>query len=296
MDYKWKKISQEEAAKIIETSQSYREASHKLGYKNNNIESIQKMCDFYHLDCSHFLGQRKYNNLQGQKFGRLTVKEKTEKRSGRHIVWRCQCDCGTIIEVSSNQLLRNKTQSCGCYHKEIISNNLIGQRFGFLLVIAATEQRTNRGQIIWKCKCDCGNICEKSTDALVSGNTSSCGCKQFSRGEEKIASLLQKANIDFVRQKTFEDCYILAGHLLSFDFWVQNSYCIEFDGEQHFRPVDFFGGEERFQRQKEYDLYKDEYCFINNIPLIRIPFTKLKTLELKDLQVETTDFLIRKEK
>ena len=48
---------------------------------------------------------------------------------------------------------------------------------------------------------------------------------------------------------------------------------IEYDGEQHFKPIEFFGGEEAFQKQQERDQKKDEWCKENNIPLLRIPYT-----------------------
>jgi len=58
-------------------------------------------------------------DLTGQKFGRLTVIEKTGKRLCGHIVWKCQCECGNIAEVMGRNLLTGHTKSCGCLEKEI---------------------------------------------------------------------------------------------------------------------------------------------------------------------------------
>lgn len=63
----------------------------------------------------------RYNikDLTSQKFGRLTVLEKTDKRQdGGSIVWKCKCDCGNIVEISSKRLRNNINLSCGCYQKE----------------------------------------------------------------------------------------------------------------------------------------------------------------------------------
>lgn len=62
----------------------------------------------------------KYNvrNLKGKKFGKLTVLESTDKRQDSCIVWKCQCDCGNIVEVSSKRLINGINMSCGCYQKE----------------------------------------------------------------------------------------------------------------------------------------------------------------------------------
>lgn len=61
-------------------------------------------------------------DLKDQKFGRLTVIDRTDDyvaSSGRHYVrWRCLCDCGNITEVNGDALIRGKTRSCGCYKSE----------------------------------------------------------------------------------------------------------------------------------------------------------------------------------
>jgi hypothetical protein len=61
-------------------------------------------------------------DLLGQKFERLTVIEDMGSNCRGHAMWKCQCDCGNIIEkVIGNDLRNGKTLSCGCYHKDVIS-------------------------------------------------------------------------------------------------------------------------------------------------------------------------------
>lgn len=55
------------------------------------------------------------------------------------------------------------------------SRDIVGNRYGRLLVVAQTDRRRGR-HIIWECKCDCGATCSASSDALRSGDKSSCGC------------------------------------------------------------------------------------------------------------------------
>ena len=52
--------------------------------------------------------------------------------------------------------------------------NLVGQRFGRLVVIKRLENQKHR--VRWLCQCDCGNVTEKQGDALKSGKSRSCGC------------------------------------------------------------------------------------------------------------------------
>lgn len=67
----------------------------------------------------------------------------------------------------------------------MISLNLIGKRFGDLVVIAESPERKN-SQKCWICQCDCGN----TTPPILSGNlraghTTSCGCRKTKHGKYK---------------------------------------------------------------------------------------------------------------
>ena len=53
-------------------------------------------------------------DLVGKRFGKLTVLSPAELNSDKHLLWRCQCDCGNIINVRSQSLRNGDTRSCGC--------------------------------------------------------------------------------------------------------------------------------------------------------------------------------------
>lgn len=59
-------------------------------------------------------------DLTGQRFGRLVVKEYAGKNNLQRTQWRCQCDCGNETVVVAGSLMRGLTQSCGCYHREVV--------------------------------------------------------------------------------------------------------------------------------------------------------------------------------
>ena len=59
-----------------------------------------------------------------------------------------------------------------------------------------------------------------------------------------------------------------------YNYSKEHNTCIEFDGEQHFKSMKFFGGEKSFEKNKIRDLIKNEYCKNNNIKLIRIKFNE----------------------
>ena len=58
---------------------------------------------------------------------------------------------------------------------------------------------------------------------------------------------------------------------------------IEFDGEQHDKPISHFGGLERFEKQKKNDLIKNQYALSHNIPLVRIPYDMRHTMDFDAL-------------
>ena len=228
-------------------------------------------------------------DLKDKRFGKLIVLEKTIKRTkDRNIIWKCQCDCGNLCEVSTNNLIQGYTKSCGCLVKETMNNqsyalkDISGQRFGKLVALKPTNQRNKQGHVIWECKCDCGNITYADGVYLRQGDILSCGCLK-SIGEEKISKLLQQNNIYFEKEKTFG--INSKGGYYRFDFYVNNKYLIEYDGIQHFKESNPWNCKAR-------DIEKNIWCKDNNIPLIRIPYTQLDKLCLEDLLLETSNFIV----
>lgn len=94
-----------------------------------------------------------------------------------------------------------------------------------------------------------------------------------SYGERVIANYLTKNNIEFVRQYTHKDCKNDKSKCLRFDFYVESlNLLIEYDGEQHFRPIKFWGGDEIFEKVKLRDKIKNDWAYNNSINLIRFKY------------------------
>jgi hypothetical protein len=65
-----------------------------------------------------------FNDLTGNKYGRLTVVGLSPKKSGRKSFWVCKCICGNEHLVRSDSLKSGNVQSCGCLKKEQDRENL----------------------------------------------------------------------------------------------------------------------------------------------------------------------------
>ena len=50
--------------------------------------------------------------------------------------------------------------------------------------------------------------------------------------------------------------------------------CLEYDGEQHFKPLKFFGGKKKFDYRHRNDLIKNKFCKEAGIKLIRIKYNE----------------------
>ena len=74
-------------------------------------------------------------------------------------------------------------------------------------------------------------------------------------------------------QAKFDDLIGTGNRKLSFDFYVYTyNLLIEYQGEQHYRPVEYFGGIEQFKIQQEHDRRKREYAKNNDINLLEIRY------------------------
>ena len=100
----------------------------------------------------------------------------------------------------------------------------------------------------------------------------------ISKGELCVKLWLEENNIEYIQQYTFDNCR--DKQVLPFDFYLPTfNILIEYDGELHFYPIEYFGGQEKFERQQRHDKIKNEYCEKNNIPLLRIPYYKYNNIE-----------------
>lgn len=111
-----------------------------------------------------------------------------------------------------------------------------------------------------------------------------CPNCNLTKGESKIRDVLQKYDITYITQYIFKDCKYK--NSLRFDFYLpQNNTCIEYDGEQHFRYVNFNGSftekelEEQLEINRKRDIVKNDYCNKNNINLIRISYKDYDDIE-----------------
>lgn len=123
---------------------------------------------------------------------------------------------------------------------------------------------------------ECGEYFEIRPCNFLSGGR--CTVCRESKGERAVKDYLDKNNIQYEQEKSYKD--LVYERPLRFDFYLpEYNLLIEYDGEQHFRHVEYFGTYDNFIKLQERDELKNEYCLMNDIPLFRIPYTKLSDID-----------------
>lgn len=159
--------------------------------------------------------------------------------------------------------------------------------------VTIQKRKIIEGYTTLVCKCDkCGSEFDKKLGNLILNCPM---CSTNSKGEKSIKEWADKNGCEYKVQYKISECRNL--NPLPFDFAIfyeaELKYLVEFDGMQHYEPVDFFGGEEGFKERKRNDKIKNKYCKKNNIPLIRIPywdFDKVEEILSNEIVIELALF------
>lgn len=236
-------------------------------------------------------GGGKLRDLTGMTFGRLTVLERAGSSPDRKARWLCQCSCGKQTTTLGKLLISGKTQSCGCYNREILStikakDIVPGTRFGELIVLKNLGISNARKNRLFLCRCSCGQEVTVSGVDLRSGNTQSCGHIK-SRGETAIIHHLQDHNINFVSQWHHENFRLSSGWPCRFDFGIYKDtektkllFLLEYNGKQHYEASESgWNTAEATLRTQQRDAEKVKLCKEAGIPLEIIPYTDFDNLE-----------------
>ena len=134
-----------------------------------------------------------------------------------------------------------------------------------------------------KCKCLKDDYIWESYACNLLNGSASCPKCNMSVGENKIIEFMEKNNINYSRQKKFDDCK--DKYLLKFDIYDEDhNILIEFQGEQHYFPVDFETNNPekaniQFETLQKRDKIKSDFCKKNSIPLICIPYYERNNVE-----------------
>lgn len=237
-------------------------------------------------NCRYNKMRKTIRNLQEKRF----LEEFTEQSQGEYILLSKykqmkekvkvkHVKCGLVYEVAPIKFL-NGNRCPICVFKELgekyrITQEEFEKRVKELSndeIIVLGEYQNNRTKVKFKHKV-CGTEWETVPDVIFRG--SGCPICKASIGEKEISRFLRKKKIPYISQYRIDECR--NEFPLPFDFAVFDKndnllFLIEYDGIQHYEPIEFFGGEVALKRTQKNDAIKRNYCKRNGIPLITIPY------------------------
>lgn len=173
------------------------------------------------------------------------------------------------LYCSKEKYLKNVTKT----HEQFIKQ--VKEIHGDKYVVVSEYIKSDKHVQVYCNKCK--NIFSIKASHLTSGH--GCGVCTKSKGEEQIKIILNKLGCKYIREFRFDDCRGVK-KTLPFDFYMEEfNLCIEFQGIQHFEPVEMFGGQPQFETQQFNDNCKRKYCKDKNIYLLEIPYWDQKNIE-----------------
>ena len=211
---------------------------------------------------------RRSKVIHGDKFDYSMVEY---TRNSTPVFIKCN-DCGDICNIAPANHLSGR--SCPrCSKKKVPTNEEFIKRCS-----KKHKDRYDYSKVSYKnCKTKVEIICKKCDQSFMqtpSKHLFGRGCPHcnLSIGENRIIDFLDENEVSYETQKTFKDC-VNVGRL-KFDFYIEGLGCIEFNGKQHYQPVEFFGGVEEFLKNITRDSIKRSYCCTRGIPLHVIKYNE----------------------
>ena len=201
-----------------------------------------------------------------------------------------QCEKGHKWEASPNKIKQGR--GCPICKGDVLRKAFIKSQEQFINELndvnptleLVSQYNGMTKKITYRCKI-CGNLSTAIADKVIRMESSCHFCKS-SLGERIIMNYLRSNNIDYIPQKTFEGCKNI--NLLHFDFYLPKyNLCIEYQGEQHYRPVDFSytptqeskeKAQKKFIENQKRDEIKRFFCKSNGINLLEISYKEIKQI------------------
>ena len=254
-----------------------------------------------HQKCSNIaLGKKRTKSHEQFKNELLAINPNivlTSTYFGTHKKIGCHCKaCGHNWNAMPSNLTKAGCPKCGnvksgLFHKytdDTFSQKLRDSSVGSTLCgdYLGIFEKTK-----FKCLI-CGCVYEAIPHHVITGHTNCPECN-LSKGERKIYNFLKDNKINFEYEKKFSSLVGVNGGELSYDFYLPTyGKLIEYQGSQHERPIEYFGGDSYFKIQIEHDKKKREYARDNCIDLIEIwyyDYERIEEILIKELELETAE-------
>jgi very-short-patch-repair endonuclease len=228
----------------------------------NNLLTLQSRCDL------KYNGEYSIINIDGYVNNKSNITVRHNK-------------CGHIFTPRMDNFFNSSTKCPKCAGKCKLTIDEVKRRFhnlysdDYSLII---EDEPKNNDTLLTINHNCGNTWTAILSNILYKNTGCPFCK-ISRGERLIKTYLDDNKINYKMEYRFKD--LKNKRLLPFDFYLKDfNMCIEFDGIQHFEPIEFFGGQSSLDRNIIIDKMKTDFCISKGIELIRISYKDIGKIKV----------------
>jgi len=229
-------------------------------HTRNTIDSLIKRCKDINVDDYSIIDTSEYVNNKSK----ITVKHNI---------------CGYVFNPRIDNFFNKKSGCPKCASNIRLTIEEIKDKFyeihptGYKLEL---EEQPKNGRSLIKVIHDCGNSWFATLSNLLYNKTGCPFCK-MSKGEKLIKKYLDDNKILYRSEFRFTD--LKNSRPLPFDFYLPDyNMCIEYDGIQHFIPIEYFGGEKSLIYNQMIDKKKSDYCSEKGIKLVRLTYLDIKKI------------------
>ena len=251
-----------------------------------------------HNECGNVYKARPSNFLRGDRCPYCNGNHKKNDIQFQHEVYNLVGDSYTVLDpyINAKTKIRVKHNKCGNVYEVTPNNFFTGNRCPVCvnkhrveLITMTNDEFIRRSYSTWSNEYTilgnyinantkirvkhnkCGNIYMARPADFLRGH--GCPYCNSPKGELIILKILDNLNINYDYQKTFDN--LKDKDYLSYDFYIPSqSILIEYQGIQHYQPVDHFGGETKFKNQQKHDQIKLDYAKEHGYNLITVPYTE----------------------
>lgn len=283
-----KKLTYKEVKKIINSVGFKLISNEYIGASNPLIIRCSKGHEFkrsfskfrYNPTCPHCKKTRKLTLKEIQfEIGKYGYELLANKYKNNQTPLKMKCPNGHIINMTYGNFQQGRRCKCdpnkGHGGKKKLEYDFVKNYIESEGYVLLTDEYINTGT---KMLMSCDENHEFLMDFSHFKHGRRCPICNSSKGNKKVKVLLDDLNINYITEYKFKDCKFKKE--LPFDFYLPDyNCCIEYDGEQHFEIIKYFGGYNKFIDTKIRDTIKNIYCRDNNIDLLRIPYWEFDNIE-----------------
>lgn len=208
----------------------------------------------------------------------IVIKKPINKLSTDPIELQCK-KCGYIRKTTVDSFVNSTGKCPKCEIKNVkLTQEEVQQQIENITnhkIKMIGKYTNNVTSTLFKCN-DCGFVWKAKPGNIKTGTRCPKCMRKESHGERAIKEWLIKHNIDFIQEYSI-DCDGYREQRINF-YIPKKNLAIEYNGIQHYEPIEHFGGEKEFLKTQERDERKKRFCSQNNIDLLIIKYTDYKNI------------------